>query len=218
MKVRPILFNGPMVCALLNGSKTQTRRPIKLSLERTGGSSGGWSIVHKLSNIAVDTFNALRGRMGPKNPTVCPYGEPGDQLWVRETWAYEVNAIGAARDEDGPFVYAADGAQALQRRLCERWRPSIHMPRCANRILLEVVSVRIERLQAITETDARAEGVHKFAEVFMNGMPGWEGFDGALPRPTATSAFVDLWESSYGQCSWDLNPWVWVVEFRRVMP
>lgn len=133
----------------------------------------------------------------------CPYGQPGDRLWVRETWALHVHAMSADRDEDGPFVYAADGQRALSMRLSSKWTPSIHMPRWASRITLEVTGVRVERLQDISEADAQAEGC---------AFPlAYEG-----PDPPYRTAYARLWESINGAGSWDANPWVWVVEFKRV--
>lgn len=133
----------------------------------------------------------------------CPYGQPGDRLWVREAWARD--------DEDGQLMYRAD----VGRDLCaDAWRPSIHMPRWASRITLEVTAVRVERLQDISEADAQAEGV----------IPKWEpgcsgrlmdAFGGFSFRPAA-SAYAELWEQINGPGAWDANPWVWVVEFKRV--
>lgn len=192
MKERPILFSAPMVRAILNGTKTQTRRAVK---DR-----------HIDSAPPACIFQWLRER--------CTYGQPGDRLWVRETWAYGVHALAAERDEDGPFVYAADGTD--QGRLCDRWRPSIHMPREASRILLEITSVRVEPLQDISEADAVAEGIARDGD-------GYERFHVDPDAPVGQSftrnpvlAYRGLWDYINGGGAWDKNPLVWVIEFRRV--
>lgn len=184
-----------MVRAILNGTKTQTRRAVK---DR-----------HIDAAPPACFFQWLRER--------CTYGQPGDRLWVRETWAYGVHALAAARDEDGPFIYAADGTD--QGRLCDRWRPSIHMPREASRILLEIASVRVEQLQDISEADAIAEGV--FELPLQAAEPGlwWTGdvaAGAALHGRSPSRAFRLLWESINSPGSWDANPLVWVIEFKRV--
>ncbi len=199
MKERPILFSGPMVRALLDGTKTQTRRILKLKPgfdveERDDGTLWPWA---EHPDCDDDVWMP------------CPQGEIGDQLWVRETWAYGIHAMAAERDEDGPFVYAADGT--TQGRLCDRWTPSIHMPRWASRILLDIKAVRVERLQDISEADAIAEGIEKTANGFWS-LYGTADVDGTYsPR----SSYRALWESISGPGSWDANPWVWVVEFQR---
>lgn len=144
MRERPILFSGPMVRALLAGTKTQTRRIAK-------------PVKHPdLGNLYDAGALVLEREPQHVIERACPYGKPGDRLWVRETWAFGIHALAAMRDEDGPFVYAADGT--THGRLCERWRPSIHMPRHACRLVLEIVGVRVERLQAISEADHAPKG------------------------------------------------------------
>jgi len=136
--------------------------------------------------------------------TLCPYGQPGNRLWVRESFRDARAAM------LGRVLYRADGDN-----ICG-WKPSIHMPRHLSRITLEVTTVRVERLQSISEADAQAEGV----------TPKWEpGCSGRLMdalggfsfRPAA-SAYAELWEQIHGPGSWDANPWVWVIEFKRVTP
>jgi hypothetical protein len=195
MKERPILFSAPMVRALLEGRKTQTRRIMKPQPE------DGTDCPYHM------------GAGQDRKARVCPYGQPGDRLWVRETFAYHVQAIGAKRDEDGPFVYKADGTE--QCRLDDKWKPSIFMPRWASRILLEIIAVRVERLQDISEEDARSEGV-------ANGGCLNCGCDEPCgctsPHPDARDSFISLWESINGAGSWDANPFVWILEFQRIEP
>lgn len=201
MKSRPILFSAPMVRALMAGTKTQTRRPLR---------DGTWLDPKEGVIRMCSVGNGVTGFQS----VACPYGVPGDQLWVRETWAHHVQAQSAERDEDGPFVYAADGPQALQARLASKWTPGIHMFRWASRITLEITAVRVERLQDISEADALAEGVTPKWEPGCSGRL-MEAFRGFSFRPAA-SAYADLWESINGAGSWDANPYVWALSFKRV--
>ncbi len=191
MRERPILFNGDMVRAILRGQKTQTRRSMREQVCEPGivrmAGPGHCEIVNE-HGVRIPGFR-------------CPYGQPGDRLWVRETWAYGIHAMASKRDEDGPFVYKADGT--TQGRLCERWRPSIHMPRSASRITLEITGVRVERLQACNEVDAIAEGAP------------WAAC-GSPQEGSHKAGFAQLWESINGAGSWPANPWVWAVEFRPI--
>jgi hypothetical protein len=198
MKERPILFSAPMVRALLEGRKTQTRRVVKgMALE--------WLKPGMFTREVVAS---------PENH-LCPYGQPGEALWVKETSAHHVQAIGATRDKDGPFVYAADGEIAKQHRLGDKWKPSIFMPRRASRILLEITAVRVERLQDINEADAIAEGVEHISDEGPNCYSMNIG-DYSLNAPTAAATYAYLWDCIKGTGSWDANPWVWVVEFKRI--
>ncbi|WP_420489837.1 hypothetical protein [Klebsiella pneumoniae] len=230
---RGMIFNAEMVRALLSGRKTQTRRIIKPQPEATlsGSLSGKW------------LSRPLNGLLLPKIEDIaihCPFGAVGDRIWVRETWGVVSHEL----DEDGriqpwtpdrpatvihemPFgngyysghaIYAADGDFTWgdddgyeDGRSC--WKPSIHMPRAASRILLEITDVRVERLNAISEEDARAEGIID-GGCLNCGEP--EPCGCANPEPDATDAFAYLWQSIYGQESWNANPWVWVIEFKRV--
>ena len=177
MSERPILFSGPMVRALLDGRKTQTRRVVKPQPDAALGDLPGAAWNAGFVNVS------------------CPYGAPGDTLWARETWGpFEGGFI--YRADEGPNVKPDDG----------RWHPSIHMPRWASRLTLHIKSVRVERLQEISEADALAEGcTAKLAEE-------------APALDEARQDFRELWESINGPGSWDANPWVWVVEFKRVQP
>ena len=206
MKYRPILFSGAMVRALLADTKTQTRRILKP--QPFNGRPD--DEVHKqmIENGALGQDESLTDLLngaidhGFIPEAKCPYGQPGDRLWVRETFAHHVQAIGSKHDEDGPFVYAADGEFAKQYRLGNKWKPSIFMPRWASRITLEITNIRVERLQDISEEDARAEGCWALGDC----------------ECTAKRQYQELWESINGKGSWDANPWVWVVEFRRIKP
>ena len=199
MKERGMIFNGEMVRALLSGRKTQTRRPIKWKQtrfteigEREDGSKWPWS---EDAEHACDFWHP------------CPFGAVGDRIWVRETW----NKYG------GLLTYRADHDWIDDMRketVCTaKWVPSIHMPRWASRILLEITDVRVERLNAISEEDARAEGIID-GGCLNCGEP--EPCGCANPEPDATDAFAYLWQSIYGQESWNADPWVWVIEFKRV--
>lgn len=209
MKERPILFSGDMVMAILDGRKTQTRRVVKpqppdwLQVYSVGVCGGKVSFVgHGRSEQFADSSTAK-----------CPYGVPGDRLWVRETWQHTV-----ATDSDCCVAYKADmSAQHSIADQCGdgdfvkvggdcvplhigRWRPSIHMPRWASRITLEITGVRVQRLQYISEADAVSEGCQ------CAGVPA---------SLTNRGAFAKLWESINGEGTWAANPWVWAIEFRR---
>ena len=182
MKERPILFSAPMVRAILDGRKTQTRRIVK-----------NIGIVPGIGEI-------LKGSDDIKEwPELCPYGKPGDRLWVRETFCYH--------DDLAMYLYKADDVT------CCKWKPSIHMPRIASRILLEVVNVRVERLNDISEEDAIAEGINLPSPYVGIGMDG-EVIESETISWMPSDYYKELWESINGPGSWDLNPWVWVVEFK----
>lgn len=205
MKERPILFNGPMVRAILEGRKTMTRRIVKPQPVENQKGLVNWA--HKGCSIAGARPSALIQFIP------CPFGQPGYRLWVKEKWDFrpwptEENpqAVRVAYGADGYQLDAIspDGWNPMLYNT-ERWRPSIHMPRWASRITLEITSVRVERLQDISEVDAEAEGID-----FLRSIPD------ADETLTARKFFECLWESINGPGSWDANPWVWVVEFKRV--
>lgn len=182
------------VRAILAGRKTQFRRVMKPQPDFVAGYGNPGQKRTPYSGGSV-------------NPTIiqCPYGAPGDRLWVRECW-------GASADTN-PETGMADvlfRADQVTKKVC-RWRSSVHMPRWACRIILEVASVRVERLQDISEEDAKAEGVTP------TDFTGYEHPD----NPTLSSGayrdgFIDFWQSIHGSGSWDENPFVWAVEFRRL--
>lgn len=199
MKERPILFNAPMVRALLDGSKTQTRRVVK---PQPDAWTGGTTLV----KFTLD--DEKLGRLGVAIP--CPYGQPGDRLWVRETHCDLWGCFVEPRQE--PVIYRADGEADIN--VIGRWTPGIHMRRAASRITLEIADVRVERLQDISEEDAMAEGARECDPV--------SGREVLLAGKSQRGSFVlhyrDIWESINGPGSWGANPWVWVVEFKRITP
>lgn len=204
MKERPILFSAPMVRAILSGAKTQTRRVVPTMV--TGGrveypgkrDSRGYSRVNWL-----DTAEGMATAAQE-----CRHGKPGDRLWVRETWGALPHMLGGFQRES--LRYRADGEYQNEHGTW-RWRPSIHMPRWASRITLEITDVRVERLQDISEEDAIAEGALEWARDALAAYAA-----GNPTRLSAVGYFWLLWESINGPCSWDANPWVWVIEFKRL--
>jgi hypothetical protein len=215
MKERPILFSAPMVRAILDGSKTQTRRVAKLphmnplgqwEPSAVGGENGGRTRDGKTIPLQGGIWHTRTG-----DSIICPHGQPSDRLWVRENFyrvdsKSETESLGRMVPCDKQTVtFAADANLEPSGRL----RPSIHMPRWASRINLEITGVRVERLQSISERDSRAEGVT--IEPHHS-----RGYCAGEFLPPAMRAYRDLWESINGAGSWGANPWVWVIEFRRV--
>lgn len=224
MKERPILFQGAMVRALLDGSKTQTRRVVKLphmnplgewEATEIGGPDGGRTAIGATIPLQGGIWHTRTGEI-----LRCPHGQPGDRLWVRETvigWETHTGQDGVWYPADGGFMpientqAAADAWLILRTYRGQRGAkvPGIHMPRWACRIQLEIVSVRVERLAECGDNDAKAEGV-TIEDRHMNGYCAGEYL------PPSVRAYRDLWESINGADSWAVNPWVWVVEFKRV--
>lgn len=203
-----MIFNAEMVRALLSGRKTQTRRIIKPQPEATlsGSLYGKW------------LSRPLNGLLLPKIEDIaihCPFGVVGDRIWVRETFQgplFDYDLMDSYCIDPTPFekpefcVYKADGVPAPEfydadDELHCCWRPSIHMPRWACRILLEITNVRVERLKSISDGDAIREGCS--TADMMSG-------------DCVADVFARLWASIYGSDSWNANPWVWVIEFKRV--
>lgn len=218
MKERPIIFSGPMARAILEGRKTQTRRPIK-GARGAFWDHGAWSPVLQNGGIVSWSAGGDTTIHGAPRPT-CSYGIPGDRLWVRETFAYSIKDPDSHFDGYGPethdIVHAEgahggewdhyDGNGNRSRGAPPPWRPSIHMPRWASRIDLEVTAVRAERLQSISEEDARAEGACASPV-----SPLYRGI------ASHREGFAALWDKLNGKrAPWASNPWVWVVEFRVV--
>lgn len=264
MKERPILFSAPMVRALLAGTKTQTRRIMKP--QPVSNHRGQFNFSTFTDDEGIETYWQNYPLWGPVRS---PYGQPGDRLWVRESWR-----IGAWNENDGSVAldYMADNASPrgwitipehadpdgeIFRNLwiqssndaenagvkCDeagqyRWqpgespcrrRPSIHMPRWASRILLEITAVRVERLQDISGSDAAAEGVRVPCDeqgrplLRLTGRIAPSKF--CTKRPPDWDAndylrfeYAELWETINGTGSWDANPFVWVIEFKQIDP
>ena len=245
MADRPILFSGPMVRAILSGAKTQTRRALNpqpnVTLDYTKGRSvqrlrcvglvpGGkkglpwWQAEDERGpiNAFADGRDSVKAEIG------CPYGQVGDYLWVRETFSVDTGScsFGGVYSSFTTVTYRAGGEASfeyegrweddpyLKAFNAQRgdWRPSIYMPRWAARILLEVTAVRVERLQDISRSDAKAEG-------FLPGLNGLESWAGQS-YGNAQEAYRACWDSLNAMrgYSWNVNPWVWVLEFNRVTP
>lgn len=224
VKERPILMSAPMVRAILAGTKTQTRRVVNPQPEDGCALPREWSKVMRrrkepdiyggdgleMSNVkmADGSYGTLR----------CRYGTPGDRLWVREAWAVRHEYDGH-KPAHIPALARGHYA-ATEDRGGLMWRPSIHMPRWASRITLVVTGVRVERLQEISEADSLAEGIVSRRIGTGDARTGCrEAFgldcDNNAWAVDARQAYSALWESINGPGSWDANPWVWVVEFRR---
>ena len=208
VKERPILFSERMVRALLTGRKTQTRRILKLR-----DPSETYSVV---DDSGGSLWPASADEYGQWHRDLCPYGCPGDRLWVRETWSPDH----ARTYPHYPIVYRAEGyptpadvreskgqTQTHEQLGNFRWRPSIFMRREHCRITLELTAVRVERLQAISEADAVAEGFNE------------QSFRDGRGVESARHGFRTLWGKINGKrpgCTWEDNPWVWVVSFNVV--
>jgi hypothetical protein len=206
-KERPILFSAPMVRAILDGRKTVTRRAVNPQPVLTEGSGFSWK--GHLFGCGSDDRETARNF----SKHCCPFGKPGDRLYVRETcFINDYREAGVPVDERASceIHYRADGIPDFEgEEELIRWRPSIHMPRWASRILLEITDVRVERLQDISRADIRAEGLQCPPELASDDVsPNY--------RDWYPAAWKELWNSTGGD--WDANPWVWVVEFKRVTP
>lgn len=190
---RGMIFNGEMVRAILDGRKTQTRRPVKFP-------------VHDKNLGCELAGNELAGELSEGNYLNSAFGKPGDRIWVRETFRVHSRATDVST-----LVYKASMRNSWTEQthrvpvsVCnkpatsEKWTPSLLMPRWASRILLEITNVRVERLRSMSQDDARAEGVIAASGPMEAGL-----------------AFRELWDSIYGEESWKANPWVWVIEFKR---
>ncbi|MBV0363885.1 hypothetical protein KTP02_06645 [Klebsiella quasipneumoniae] len=199
MKERGMIFNGEMVRALLDGRKTQTRRIIK---DCTVGSDQ----ISKFIQIEKKFIGCYPEDVPELIRECCPYGVPGDRIWVREAFASGLST-------KSTLAYrATHKREDLEDGFYDtiKWTPSIHMPRWASRILLEITGVRVERLNAISQADAIAEGAppsHPSIDCVSQeyGFPDF-----------SRSWFGQTWQHIYGEESWDANPWVWVIEFERV--
>jgi hypothetical protein len=235
MRERGIIFNAEMVRAVLEGRKTQTRRIMKVQPvpSKTRESDFWFSCNKTRSMVHVSDFIPGNCANLPDAheyfSMCCPFGAVGDRLWVRETFRVHSRATDVAT-----LVYRASERQSWTQQThrvpvvnCnkpvspENWTPSIHMPRWASRITLEITGVRVERLQDISESDAVAEGIEPlphdpdlpkmYHEYFPVGIK-----NGLRCTMSASNSFRGLWESLSGKGRWQANPWVWVIEFKRV--
>ncbi|MEQ4919014.1 hypothetical protein [Klebsiella quasipneumoniae] len=230
MKERGMIFNGEMVRAILDGRKTQTRRVI---------ANVGHDNCLPLQKRTKTKDGIYTHVMDAHIYGLCPFGKIGDRIWVRETWS-DVNLDGAPAvayraddevydlmedksllDEDGAFNYQDPRVRKYQFAAWHsdlisgiegNWRPSIHMPRWASRILLEITDVRVERLNSIHDVDAMREGIQNLTTCSHADF----GIPGVVNAQHPVRAFQLLWESIYGADSWRANPWVWVIGFKRV--
>jgi len=199
-----MLFTGEMVRALLSGRKTQTRRIMKP--QPSPGFLPEVGLYHrtevdKRSGIEHPSKDLYYGVADENEDYPCPYGQPGDRIWVRETFLMEVGAP----------IYRADYEELVAVGLGAvhgGWKPSIFCTRAASRITLEITRVRVERLQDITELDALAEGVTIRTDAKIASRVGSVG--------PATLEYWHLWEKINGKGSWDKDPWVWVIEFKKL--
>ncbi|HCD2903306.1 TPA: hypothetical protein NBM14_001001 [Klebsiella pneumoniae] len=236
MKERGMIFNGEMVRAILDGRKTQTRRIMKVQPKPSKSRPGDFWFSSKKLESMVHVSDLAPGNSPIADYHLfiqehcCPFGAVGDRIWVRETarCEWQRGDFKDAAFETG-VTYKADGERqsfrsAEQHKTFPRrshaangdlaWHPSIHMPRWASRIMLEITDVRVERLNAISEEDATAEGVPPAGSLLPD-------YPGTFLTPkgdfaTAKVAFQRLWESIYGEESWKANSWVWVISFKRV--
>lgn len=214
MKHIPILFSTAMVQAILDGRKTQTRRGIKTAdiidtpdrFKYVGNTKTNLDLPHPADDIGrIWHCWELKNSNAKTWIDYCPYGQPGDVLWVRETWAKNEIPTG------WPYHYMTDNDLPE----VMTWKPSIHMPKAACRMWLRVTNVRVERLQDISEDDAKAEGVEKHAhgfKIYTPETPSNVGvYDACFRSPK--DSFESLWHKINGEESWAANPWVWVIEF-----
>ena len=219
VKERPILFSAPMVRAILSGDKTQTRRIEKRLDPKKGAVT---------TDIHGKPMRSVWAYGGPILD--CPYGQPGDRLWVREAFAEEYDYCDHPEMPGAPtehfhyaWHYRADGEPKRDQLdgFLSSWKPSIHMPRIASRIQLEITGVRVEHLQEISEADAVSEGIRISSKV-RQSETCYGICECALPdglthfNDSAYDLYRKLWEQINGPGSWQANPWVWVVEFRRI--
>lgn len=231
VRERPIIFSAPMVRAILDGRKTQTRRIVSPANGIVDGHASGKRAWDGPDGCPLDLLNpdvfadggpSPAGNPGPylhvprkgadTRHRVYPIWQRGDRLWVRESGVWV--DVGFERS----VAYRADGEPDATWTRPLRWKPPIHMPRWASRITLEITDVRVQRLQEISEADAWAEGC-------IRGMPDDVG--GFFPAEEkcrvgmrgwgcARDWYADLWEEIHGEESWDANPWLWTIGFKRI--
>lgn len=235
IREKGLIFNSEMVRAILDGRKTQTRRIMKVQPENS--ELGLRRVVESKNGIDDGKYfwsqSDATGLKSRSKPFACPFGTVGDRIWVREAFRVHSRATDVAT-----LVYKASERNSWTEQthrvpvaVCnkpatpEKWTPSLHMPRWASRILLEITDVRVERLNAISPEDAESEGLERTNFTGFGDEPGLPSY----PEPDVyfdplkkqwkeypPEAFAGLWESIYGEGSWQANPWVWVIEFKRV--
>ncbi|EKD4507402.1 hypothetical protein ORP75_004680 [Escherichia coli] len=200
MKERGMIFNDEMVRAILEGRKTQTRRPVK------NVRADNCLVIRKPTKKCNGVYTHV---MDAPEHGLCPFGNVGDHIWVRETFnAFWLDNDVIQEIKDGVSLaselcdYKADYSDSS--KPAEGWTPSIHMPRWASRILLEITDVRVERLHDMSEADAKAEGASPAT------------YKITPPEAVYRVGFGDIWRGIYGQENWLSNPWVWVIEFKRI--
>lgn len=228
MKERPILFSGPMVRAILQNKKTQARRivkpkppdeahPFSIICSSDEKDQGKWKFTKNKDHLSGTVLG----------PIACPYGKPGDRLWVKESFAIVPRAVLCWSTGVHHSLHPDNNRDAaIYREGWERsasdfgWRSSTHMPRWASRITLEITRIRVEKLQAINKADAIAEGIERVGGE--SSCHPWRNYllkHHAHPTGHCSSplqSYMTLWEKINGVGSWDANPWVWVVEFQRI--
>lgn len=208
MKERPIIFSGAMVRAILEGRKTQTRRIIKANINHFHIHGNPRKLLADWGLSGLRELDKMNGQVKFDFQTAvddystetvkCPYGQPGDWLWVRETWQPNTMPTGWS------YYYRATDEEVVS----GPWKSPIFMPRVASRILLEITDVRVERVQEITRDDAITEGVGALSDDYTDGMDFFAD---------AVDAFRSLWRSIHGSASWEQNPWVWVITFSKII-
>jgi hypothetical protein len=205
MKEHPIIFTKPMVQAILAGRKTMTRRIVKgipheqiVKVEQQTDLL--WEFDNELHDLKMWTIK-------------CPYGKIGDRLWVRETWQHTRCININPEDENYGYVYKSDG-QPWDDYIGWTWKPSIHMPRLASRIILEITNIRVEKLQDITKLEAINEGIEIVDTIPVIQYKDYEVANGIFCNPK--NSFNSLWNTIHGKDSWNLNPWVWIIVFKKI--
>ena len=214
IKETPIIFSTPMVQAILEGKKTMTRRIVSELFETPFSEPCGDFLVIENKWLAVDFIDALTRDYDKHVRIKCPYGKPGDLLWVRETWGiYRSHPEGkdniVFKSELHSVYYPNDSESNGS------WKPSIHLKKIHARLWLQIENIRVERLRDISEADAKAEGIMRYAGDNYYFYPCKDLRDDTYVDRAVTS-FYSLWKVINGQESWDANPWVWVIEFKEL--
>lgn len=208
MKEKPILFNTPMVQAILDGRKTMTRRIVNIDASEWGNTN-----VRATDQDSVEQLFKHRIFCDETQIVKCRYGKPIDMLWVRETWMENPN-VDFFPDE--PYYFKASKSKQFLEEWPNSWRPSIHMKKDAARIWLQIEEIRVERLQDISEEDAKAEGIEEYGPFgeYKGSIHPSGGCMRYRAYGKASRAFEDLWVEINGEDSWKATPWVWVIKFK----